>query len=115
MKYVDYANNKKILQKAIDEEMGITFKPKSFTSKSGYVVDSNFEDRNKKLIEDRNNFVFVYDYLRQSKFNENVYGNGNSNKLLKDYIQKNNKEGEHITKKQQLENNTKTTNEVKSN
>ena len=115
MKYVDYANNKKILQKAIDEEMGITFKPKSFTSKSGYVVDSNFEDRNKKLIEDRNNFVFVYDYLRQSKFNENIYGSGNSNKLLKDYIQKNNKEGEHITKKQQLENDNKTTNEVKSN
>jgi hypothetical protein len=115
MKYVDYANNKKILQKAIDEEMGITFKPKSFTSKSGYVVDSNFEDRNKKLIEDRNNFVFVYDYLRQSKFNENVYGGGNSNKLLKDYVQKNNKEGEHITKKQQLENDNKSTNEVKSN
>ena len=115
MKYVDYANNKKILQKAIDEEMGITFKPKSFTSKSGYVVDSNFEDRNKKLIEDRNNFVFVYDYLRQSKFNENVYGGGNSNKLLKDYIQKNTKESEHITKKQQLEDDNKNTNEVKSN
>ena len=113
MKYIEYANNKKMLQKAIDKELGITFKPKSFTSKSGYVVNSNFEDRNKKLIEDRNNFAFVYDYLRQSKDNENVYGGGNSNKLLKECVDKNNREVEEITKQQALQQQLE--NEVKSN
>ena len=98
-KYVDYENKKKMLQKTFDEEMGITFKPKSFTSGSGYVVDSNFEDRNKKLIEDKNNFVFVYDYLRRSKFNEKVVGGSNDSKLLKEYLQKNNVEIESLMNK----------------
>ena len=90
---------KKMLQKTFDEEMGMTFKPKSFTSGSGYVVDSNFEDRNKKLIEDRNNFIFVYDYLRRSKFNEKVVGGSNDSKLLKEYLQKNNVEIESLMNK----------------
>lgn len=98
-KYVDYEKKKKILQKTFDEEMGITFKPKSFTVGSGYVVDSNFEDRNKKLIEDRNNFIFVYDYLRRSKFNEKVVGGSNDSKLLKEYLQKNNVEIESLMNK----------------
>ena len=98
--YKTYENKKKDLQKKIDEDMGITFKPKSFTANSGYVVDSNFEERNKKLIEDRNNFVFVYDYLRQCKFNEHVLGGSNSNKLLKEYIVKNNVEIENLMQKQ---------------
>ena len=98
-KYVDYEKKKKMLQKTFDEEMGITFKPKSFTVGSGYVVDSNFEDRNKKLIEDRNNFIFVYDYLRRSKFNEKVVGGSNDSKLLKEYLQKNNVEIESLMNK----------------
>ena len=98
--YKTYENKKKDLQKKIDEDMGITFKPKSFTANSGYVVDSNFEERNKKLIEDRNNFVFVYDYLRQCKFNEHVLGGGNSNKLLKEYLVKNNVEIENLMQRQ---------------
>lgn len=62
----------KTLQQQIDEERGITFKPVSFTKDSGYEVSTQFHERNKKLVDDRHNFVFVYDYLRQSKFNDNA-------------------------------------------
>ena len=83
-------------------ERGLTFKPKSFTSNSGYNVESNFEERNKKLLEDRNNFVFVYDYLRQCKFNEHVLGNGN--KLLQNYLVKNNNDIENLIQSQRIAN-----------
>lgn len=63
---------KKVLQQQIDLERGITFKPASYTKDSGYEVSSQFYERNKKLVDDRHNFVFVYDYLRQSKLNDNA-------------------------------------------
>ena len=100
--YKEYENKKKNLQKEIDMERGLTFKPKSFTSNSGYNVESNFEERNKKLLEDRNNFVFVYDYLRQCKFNEHVLGNGN--KLLKNYLVQNNNDIENLVLSQRIAN-----------
>lgn len=100
--YKEYENKKKNLQKEIDMERGITFKPKCYTANSGYNVESNFEERNKKLIEDRNNFVFVYDYLRQCKFNEHVLGNGN--KLLQNYLVKNNNDIENLIQSQRIAN-----------
>ena len=100
--YKEYENKKKNLQKEIDMERGLTFKPKSFTSNSGYNVESNFEERNRKLLEDRNNFVFVYDYLRQCKFNEHVLGNGN--KLLKNYLVQNNNDIENLVLSQRIAN-----------
>ena len=63
--YTKIQNRKRELQKEIDNERGITFKPKSFTTNSGYNIESNFGERNKKLLEERQNFAFVYDYLRQ--------------------------------------------------
>lgn len=100
--YKEYANKKRVLQKEIDKERGMTFKPKCYTSKSGYTVDSNFEERNKKLLEDRNNFVFVYDYLRQCKFNEGVLGN--NNKLLQNYLVQNNNDIENLIQSQRIAN-----------
>ena len=100
--YKEYANKKKELQKEIDKERGMTFKPKCYTSKSGYTVDANFEERNKKLLEDRNNFVFVYDYLRQCKFNEGVLGN--NNKLLQNYLVQNNNDIENLVQSQRIAN-----------
>ena len=91
--YNDYKNSqirKKNLQKEIDEERGLTFKPKIFSDKSSIVIEDNFEERNKKLIEDRKNFVFIYDYLRQKEINENSIGGGKTNDLLQTYVNKNN-------------------------
>ena len=92
--YKDYKtleNKKKQLQKNIDTERGLTFKPKSFTSNSGYTIQGNFDERNKKLLEDRQNFVFVYNYLRDRKYNDDLVGNESSNKMIKEYaVQKRN-------------------------
>ena len=77
------------LQKEIDNQRGITFKPKSYTTNSGYTIDSNFGERNKKLLEERQNFAFVYDYLRQKKYNEGKIGKKNDD-LLQNYIINNN-------------------------
>ena len=91
--YNDYKNSqirKKNLQKEIDEERGLTFKPKIFTEKNGIVIEDNFEERNKKLLEDRKNFAFVYDYLRQKELSENSVGGGKTNDLLQSYINRNN-------------------------
>ncbi len=78
------------LTKVIDSERGITFKPQSFTINSKYnKIESNFEDRNKKLLEDRQNFAFVYDYLRQKQYDENLVGGGKRIILLNNYINKN--------------------------
>ena len=92
--YKDYKtleNKKKQLQKNIDTERGLTFKPKSFTSNSGYTIQGNFDERNKKLLEDRQNFVFVYNYLRDRKYNDDLVGNEISNKMIKEYaVQKRN-------------------------
>ena len=85
-----YKQKKKDLQKTIDNERGITFKPKSFTQNSGYFVESNFGDRNKKLLENRQNFAFVFDYLRQKKMNEDSIGGGFTNQLLFNYLHRNN-------------------------
>ena len=85
-----YKQKKKDLQKTIDNERGITFKPKSFTQNSGYFVESNFGDRNKKLLENRQNFAFVFDYLRQKKMNEDSIGGGFTNQLLFNYLHGNN-------------------------
>ena len=72
-------------------ERGITFKPKSYTNKSkNYKIEGNFNERNKKLLEDRQNFAFVYDYLRQKKINENSIGGGYPNQLIYNYLQGNN-------------------------
>ena len=73
------------LQKEIDNQRGITFKPKSYTINSGYTIDSNFGERNKKLLEERQNFAFVYDYLRQKKYNEGKIGKKND-ELLQNYL-----------------------------
>ena len=85
-----YKQKKKDLQKTIDNERGITFKPKSFTQNSGYFVESNFGDRNKKLLENRQNFAFVFDYLRQKKMIEDSIGGGFTNQLLFNYLHGNN-------------------------
>ena len=77
------------LQKEIDNQRGITFKPKSYTTNSGYTIESNFGERNKKLLEERQNFAFVYDYLRQKKYNEGKIGKKNDD-LLQNYIINNN-------------------------
>ena len=78
--YSKYNEKKKKLQKFIDNERGITFKPNSFTHNSGYNVEGNFKDRNKQLLENRENFAFVYNYLRQKKINENYIGVNSSKK-----------------------------------
>ena len=83
--YKDSQIRKKNLQKEIDEERGLTFKPKIFTEKNGFLIEDNFEERNKKLLEDRKNFAFIYDYL-----SENSVGGGKTNDLLQHYINKNN-------------------------
>ena len=87
--YTKIQNRKRELQKEIDNERGITFKPKSFTTNSGYNIESNFGERNKKLLEERQNFAFVYDYLRQKKYNEGKIGK-KSNDLLSNYLLSNN-------------------------
>ena len=87
--YNDYnkiQKRKKELQKEIDEERGITFKPKKFSNNSGYNINTNFTDRNKKLLEERKNFAFVYDYLRQKKYNEGKIGKQPDNELLQNYL-----------------------------
>lgn len=78
---------KKELQQHLDEQRGITFKPISFTKDSGYEVSTQFEERNKKLLDDRHNFVFVYDYLRQSKHNEQCLNK--KNQLIQKAIKEN--------------------------
>ena len=88
--YKDSQIRKKNLQKEIDEERGLTFKPKIFTDKNGIVIEDNFEERNKKLLEDRKNFAFVYDYLRQKELSEHSVGGGKTNDLLQNYINRNN-------------------------
>jgi hypothetical protein len=88
--YKDSQIRKKNLQKEIDEERGLTFKPKIFTEKNGFLIEDNFEERNKKLLEDRKNFAFVYDYLRQKELSENSVGGGKTNDLLQSYINRNN-------------------------
>ena len=52
-------------------------------------IESNFGERNKKLLEERQNFAFVYDYLRQKKYNEGKIGK-KSNDLLSNYLLSNN-------------------------
>lgn len=101
--HFDLENRRKNLQKEIDEERGLTFKPQCFTSKSGYCVEGNFDERNKKLIEDRENFVFVYDYLRQCKFNEQVLGH-QSNILMKNYLANTKNELENLVQSQRIAN-----------
>ena len=90
--YNDYSKmqrRKVELQKEIDYQRGITFKPKSYTTNSGYTIESNFGERNKKLLEERQNFAFVYDYLRQKKYNEGKIGK-KSDDLLQNYLMNNN-------------------------
>ena len=90
--YNDYSKmqrRKVELQKEIDNQRGITFKPKSYTTNSGYTIESNFGERNKKLLEERQNFAFVYDYLRQKKYNEGKIGK-KSDDLLQNYLMNNN-------------------------
>jgi len=87
--YTKIQNRKKELQKEIDNERGITFKPKSFTTNSGYNIETNFGERNRKLLEERQNFAFVYDYLRQKKYNEGKIGK-KSDDLLQNYLMNNN-------------------------
>ena len=87
--YTKIQNRKRELQKEIDNERGITFKPKSFTTNSGYNIESNFGERNKKLLEERQNFAFVYDYLRQKKYNEGKIGKKRDD-LLQNYLMSNN-------------------------
>ena len=75
--YNDYSKmqrRKVELQKEIDYQREITFKPKSYTSNSGYTIESNFGERNKKLLEERQNFAFVYDYLRQKNIMKGKLG-----------------------------------------
>ena len=68
-------------------ERGITFKPKSYTNKSkNYKIEGNFNERNKKLLEDRQNFAFVYDYLRQKEIDENLVSGGKGFNLINNYI-----------------------------
>ena len=85
--YSKYKKKKNELIKEIDIERGITFKPKSYTNKSKYYkVEGNFDDRNKKLLEDRQNFAFVYDYLRQKEIDENLVSGGKGFNLINNYI-----------------------------
>ena len=88
--FTKYKQKRIDLQKSIDNERGITFKPKSYTQNSGYLVEGNFGERNRKLLEDRQNFAFVYDYLRQKKINEDSIGGGYPNQLIYHYLQGNN-------------------------
>ena len=88
--FTKYKQKRIDLQKSIDNERGITFKPKSYTQNSGYLVEGNFGERNRKLLEDRQNFAFVYDYLRQKQINENSIGGGYPNQLIYNYLQGNN-------------------------
>ena len=67
----------------------LIFKPKIFSDKSSIVIEEYFEERNKKLIEDRKNFAFIYDNLRQKEINEKNIGGGKTNKLLQSHINKN--------------------------
>ena len=97
--YKDLENKRMKLQKEIDNERGMTFKPTSYTANSGYVIQSNFNERNKKLLEDRQHFVFVYNYLRQRKFDENVLGY-NRNGMLKDYVIQKGKDFEDLVQRQ---------------
>lgn len=97
--YKDLENKRMKLQKEIDNERGMTFKPTSYTANSGYVIQSNFSERNKKLLEDRQHFVFVYNYLRQRKFDENVLGH-NRNGMLKDYMIQKGKDFEDLVQRQ---------------
>ena len=85
--YSKYKKKKNELIKEIDIERGITFKPKSYTNKSKYYkVEGNFDDRNKKLLEDRQNFAFVYDYLRQKEIDDNLVSGGKGFNLINNYI-----------------------------
>ena len=43
-----------------------------------------------EVLEDRQNFAFVYDYLRQKKINEDSIGGGYPNQLIYHYLQGNN-------------------------
>ena len=100
--YKTLENKKRKLQKEIDTERGLTFKPFCYTSHSGYTIQSNFDERNKKLLEDRENFVFVFNYLRDRKHNDNLYGNGN--KMIKDYVIKKGSDIEHLIQNQRVAN-----------
>ncbi len=85
--YSKYQKKRNELTKEIDMERGITFKPKSYTNKSkNYKIEGNFNERNKKLLEDRQNFAFVYDYLRQKEIDENLVSGGKGFNLINNYI-----------------------------
>ncbi len=85
--YTKYQKKRNELTKEIDIERGITFKPKSYTNKSKYYkIEGNFNDRNKKLLEDRQNFAFVYDYLRQKEIDDNLVSGGKGFNLINNYI-----------------------------
>ena len=100
--YKTLESKKRKLQKEIDTERGLTFKPFCYTSHSGYTIQSNFDERNKKLLEDRENFIFVFNYLRDRKHNDNLYGNGN--KLLKDYAMKKDTDIENLIQNHRIAN-----------
>ena len=51
--YYKIQRRKVELQKEIGNQRGITFKTKSYTTNSGYTIESNFGERNKKLLEER--------------------------------------------------------------
>lgn len=99
-KHKEYQINKSILQKKIDNERGITYKPQSFTNNCGYEVKGNFEERNKKLIEDKQNFIFVYDYLRQKNYEENQFNYKSKEFNNQNYLSQYNDENKNSDNKQ---------------
>ena len=82
-------NNSKLISQRLYNEYTKIQNRKRELQKDGYNIESNFGERNKKLLEERQNFAFVYDYLRQKKYNEGKIGK-KSDDLLQNYLMSNN-------------------------
>lgn len=89
--YNDYKIQKSKRQKLrqqIDSETGVTFKPRVNTSPYyNKRINGNVNDRSKRTIEDKQNFITTFNYLREKEYIENRYktnnrkSNSNSKKL----------------------------------
>jgi len=71
--YEDHKRNqvkKKKLERNFDEEQGITFKPKFISNNEKYLSEYNFDDRNKKLLDDKQNNIDYHNQMDERKFND---------------------------------------------
>ena len=80
-----YKERKKVLKKSIDDERGLTFKPKVFTCKNKYQTSKNFEERNKKLLENKQNLSMIQEYIVQRQVKEEN-DKGKENELIHEYM-----------------------------